>query len=83
VISPEKESATSAEEINGRITAIQKEVIQTFDQLDAAIRESQSPESLLERLGELRNSITKLWLYQAVILTASEEKPRDADCDSG
>jgi methyl-accepting chemotaxis protein len=76
MISPEKESARSAEEINGRITAIQKEVIQTFDQLDAAIRESQSPESLLERLGELRNSITKLWLYHAAVLAALEERDK-------
>ena len=77
--SAERIPARSIEEINARVTAIQKEVIQTLDQLDATIRESRSPESqleglLLEHLGELRNSITKLWLYHAVILAALEQR---------
>jgi len=72
--STEEQSARTIEEINTRVADIQREIIQSLDQLDAAIRELRSPDSLIEITGELRNSLSKLWLFHAAILALLEEQ---------
>ena len=75
--SAKKQPTQSLEEIKTRISEIQQEVIGALDELDAAIREARSPESLHEIAGELRNSLNKLWLSHAAIAVLLEEQRKD------
>ena len=75
--SPKKQPTQSLEEINRRISEIQQEVIRALDDLDATIRGARSPESLQEIAGELRNSISELWLSHAGIAVLLEEQHKD------
>ena len=61
-------------EIRARISEIQREIIQSLDEFDTAVRELGNPDPLRRQVDNFRELLTNLWLSNEAILLLTHQQ---------
>jgi hypothetical protein len=70
-------SVKNVAEIRARVSEIQREIIQSLDEFDTAVRELGNPDPLRRQVDSFRELLTKLWLSNEAIFLLMQEQHQD------